>query len=194
MFLVVNLNWSEGCSIKFSSVTFKMSLCNKLFFPIVPKKHPAYFLKVSLSIVSLVWIVSCPPNFVYPLWLLLMWICLFSLDSSLGLVQIQKAKFLIQYYLEQQEQITEPVASLLSRALFDRAVHVPLKPALCLTDSLLLYFPSREWHCHLPNFPGYRSQLFLSLSLTPNKSPSLESSHLNTPRIGPHLLSLLPVS
>ena len=44
-----------------------------------------------------------------------------------------------------------------------------------------------EWHCHLSNFPGYCSQLFLSLSLTPNKSPSLESSHLNISWIGPHL-------
>ena len=35
---------------------------------------------------------------------------LFSLDSSLGLAQIQSAKFLIQYYLEQQQQIIEPVA------------------------------------------------------------------------------------
>ena len=55
----------------------QMSLCNKLFFPIVPKKHPAYFLKGSLSIVSLVWIVSCPPNFALSIMASLMWICLF---------------------------------------------------------------------------------------------------------------------
>lgn len=120
----------------------QMSLCNKLLFSIVPKKHPAYFLKVSLSIVSLVWIVSCPPNLAPSIMASRVNLPLFSLDSSLGLAQIQSAKFLIQYYLEQQQQIIEPVAHpLWAEPCLTVQFMCPWSPP-CLTDSLLLCFPS----------------------------------------------------
>ena len=135
----------------------------------------------------------------HPLWPLLVWICLFFFPGfSPG--PSANPKCWIPYSILLRAAGADHSAdcgSLLSRSFsrlwvpseqspFDPAVHVPLKPALTDRVSYCVFHLS-EWHRRLPNFPDYHSQLFLSVSLTPNTSPSLESAHLNISWICSHL-------
>lgn len=125
-----------------------MSLCNNWLFPIVPKKHPAYFPKVSLSIVLGL---NCfLPSKLFPiLWPLSCEFASFFTGFFPGLVQIQSVKFLIQY-LEQQQQITLSQSRVPSEQspVWPCSSYAPDHPAWQTLSCCVFHLG--EWHCLYP--------------------------------------------